>query len=338
MNLSTRYLGFDLPHPLMPGASPLVDDLDLVRRLEDAGAAAIVMHSLFEEQIVHQQHATAAFTEDPAESFPEALSYFPEPIAHRLGAQGYIEQLRRVKEAVSVPVVASLNGTRPGVWLQYGLLLEEAGADALEMNFYQLATALDIPGQLIEHRIVELAAQMKGELDIPVAVKLSPFHTALAHLAAELERAGVDGLVLFNRFYQADIDIEELDVVRTLRLSDPSELLLRLRWLAILSGRIGTSLAVTGGVHDVEGIVKAVMCGADAVQVVSCLLRSGPERLATLRTGLERWLIEHEYDSLAQMRGSMSLERCPDPAAYERANYIGVLQSWRARTDPFEIN
>lgn len=338
MDLSTTYLGLPLPHPLMPGASPLVDDLDVVRRLEDAGAAAIVMHSLFEEQIVNQQQAELFFTETPAESFPEALSYFPEPVDYRLGPEEYLEHVRRIKDAVDVPVIASLNGTTLGAWLEYGQLIEQAGADALEMNVYQIATDPDIPAQTLEHRIVEIAMRLDSELSIPVAVKLSPHFTALANLAKQLESAGVEGLVLFNRFYQADIDVEELEVARTLHLSDPSELLLRLRWLAILCGRVGISMAVSGGVHDVEGVVKAVMCGADAVQLVSCLLRHGPEQLTTLRSGLERWLVEHEYESLAQMRGSMSLERCPDPAAYERANYMGVLQSWRDRVDPFAVN
>jgi dihydroorotate dehydrogenase (fumarate) len=338
MDLKTRYLGFDLPHPLMPGASPMVDDLDLVRRLEDAGAAAIVMHSLFEEQIVHQQEASVAFTDVPAQSFAEALSYLPEPIEYGLGPEEYLEQVRRIKQAVDVPLIASLNGTSEGAWLQYGALIEQAGADALEMNFYQIATDLNIPSQVLEHRIVEIAARMKRELSIPVAVKLSPFFTALGHLAAELDAAGVDALVLFNRFYQADIDVEELAVQRSLRLSDSSELLLRLRWLAILSGRVRPDLAITGGVHEVIDVVKAVMCGAHAVQLVSSLLRRGPEHLATLRGELARWLEEHEYDSLAQMRGSMSLERCPNPSAFERADYIGVLQSWREQETPFDVN
>ncbi len=338
MDLSTRYLGFDLPHPLMPGASPMVDDLDLVRRLEDSGAAAIVMHSLFEEQIEHQQAASVSYADVPAESFAEALSYLPEPVEYGLGPEEYLEQVRRIKEIVGVPVIASLNGTSEGSWLQYGQLIEQAGADALEINFYQVATDLTIPGQVLEHRILEIVSRMKQEISLPIAVKLSPFFTALGHLGAALDDAGADGLVLFNRFYQADIDIEELEVERALQLSDSSELLLRLRWLAILSGRIRPDLAITGGVHQVDDVVKSVMCGAHAVQLVSCLLRHGPERLATLRRELARWLEEHEYDSLAQMRGSMSLERCPDPAAYERADYIGVLQSWRVEPDRFEVN
>jgi dihydroorotate dehydrogenase (fumarate) len=337
MDLATRYLGFELPHPLMPGASPMVDDLDLVRRLEDAGAAAIVMHSLFEEQIVHQQEASVAFTDVPAQSFAEALSYLPEPVEYNLGPDEYLEQIHRIKAAVDVPLIASLNGTTDGAWLQYGALIEEAGADALEMNVYQVATSLDLPAQALEHRIVDIAGRMKRELSIPIALKLSPFFTALGHLASRLDAAGADALVLFNRFYQADIDIEELEVERSLRLSDSSELLVRLRWLAILSGRVRPDLAVTGGVHAVEDVVKSVMCGAHAVQLVSSLLRHGPERLGELRVELCRWLEEHEYDSLGQMRGSMALARCPDPAAFERADYIGVLQSWRRPTSPFDI-
>jgi dihydroorotate dehydrogenase (fumarate) len=338
MDLSTTYMGLELPHPFMPGASPMVDDLDLVRRLEDAGAAAIVMHSLFEEQIVNQQQANAAFTDVPANSFAEALSYFPEPVDYRLGPEEYLEQIGKIKDMVDVPVVASLNGTSPGAWLQYGFLMEEAGADALELNIYQLATDPDIPAQVLEHRILDIARELKAELTIPIAIKLSSHYTAVANLAKELGEAGIDGLVIFNRFYQADIDIEELEVQRALHLSSPSELLLRLRWLAILSGRVKPSLAVTGGVHDLHGAIKAIMCGAHAVQLVSCLLKHGPEQISILRDGLGRWLEEHEYESMAQMQGSMSLERSPDPSAYERANYMGVLQSWRAQADPFDVN
>ncbi|MDX1502203.1 MAG: dihydroorotate dehydrogenase-like protein [Thermoanaerobaculia bacterium] len=330
MNLTTRYLGFELPHPFLPGASPLVDDLDTVRRLEDAGAAAIVMHSLFEEQIVHEQVAATAFLDAPADSFPEALSYLPEPDGYALGPEEYLEQIARIKEAVSVPVVASLNGTTHGAWLRYGRLIEQAGADALELNVYMLAADPSVSGVEIERRLLEVVAALKESLGIPLAVKLSPYHTSLAHFAAELELAGADGLVVLNRFYQADLDLDELEVQPTLRLSDPSELLLRLRWLAILSSQRSLSLAVTGGVHSPEDAVKAVMCGAHAVQVVSALLRHGPAHLSALVEGLARWLEEREYESLEQMRGSMNLSRCPDAAAYERANYLQVLQSYRA--------
>lgn len=329
MDLTTTYLGFHLPHPFLPGASPLVDDLDTVRRLEDAGAAAIVMHSLFEEQITREQLATARHLEGPAESVAEALSYLPTPDSFALGPEEYVGQLQRIKAAVSVPVIASLNGTTEGGWLAYARLLEEAGADALELNVYSLATDLEQSGETIERRTLHMLAAVKGWIRIPVAVKLSPFYSSLAHFAGRLAGAGADGLVLFNRFYQPDIDAEALEVVPALRLSDSSELLLRLRWLAILSGRVKASLAVSGGVHTGLDAVKAVMAGADAVQVVSALLKNGPERLATLRQELARWLEEHEYDSLAQMRGSLNLLHCPDPAAHERANYMTILQSWR---------
>jgi dihydroorotate dehydrogenase (fumarate) len=330
MDLSTKYLGLDLPHPFMPGASPMVEDLDTVRRLEDGGAAAIVMNSLFEEQIVHEQLATAASLDGPADSFAEALSYFPEPDSLALGPEEYLEQLRRIREAVSIPVIGSLNGTTKGRWLDYAEQIEQAGAQALELNVYQLATDPEESGADLERRTVEVVAEVRQRIQIPIAVKLSPFYSALANFAQQLVAAGADGLVIFNRFYQADIDVDELEVERTLHLSDSSELLLRLRWLAVLSASVDTSLAVTGGVHSGLDAIKAVMTGADAVQLVSALFRRGPEYLTGIRLRVEEWLVEHEYESLDQMRGSMSLARCPDPAAYERANYMHILQGWTA--------
>jgi len=330
MDLSTKYLGLDLPHPFMPGASPMVEDLDTVRRLEDGGAAAIVMHSLFEEQIVLEQLATAASLDGPADSFAEALSYFPEPDSLALGPEEYLEQLRRIREAVGIPVIGSLNGTTKGRWLDYAEQIEQAGAHALELNVYQLATDPEECGADLELRTIEMVTEVRQRIQIPIAVKLSPFYSALANFAKQLVAAGADGLVIFNRFYQADIDVEELEVERTLHLSDSSELLLRLRWLAVLSTTVETSLAVTGGVHSGLDAIKAVMTGADAVQLVSALLRRGPEYLTGIRRRVEEWLAEHEYESLDQMRGSMSLARCPDPAAYERANYMHILQGWTA--------
>lgn len=327
-DLTTRYLGLTLPHPLMPGASPLVDDLDTVRRLEDAGAAAIVMHSLFEEQIVAEEMAAVDHIERHAGSFPEALSFFPGVEAFALGPEEYLEHIRRIKAAVQVPVIASLNGASPGGWLAFARWMEEAGADALELNVYFLATDPEESAAEVERRILDMLRAVKAQVRIPVAVKLSPFHSALAHLARELDRAGADGIIVFNRFYQPDIDAEELEVARTLHLSDSTELLLRLRWLAILSGRVRPSLAVTGGVHSALDAVKAVMAGAHAVQMVSALLRRGPGHLAAVLREMRAWLEEHEYESLDQMRGNMSLLRCPDPKAYERANYMEILQSW----------
>ncbi len=329
MDLSTRYLGFTLPHPFMPGASPLVDDLDMVRRLEDAGAAAIVMHSLFEEQLVGEQLAHAAYTEAPGESFPEALSYFPQPPAFALGPDEYLEQLRRIKAAVALPVIASLNGREVGGWLAYARLLEQAGADALELNVYDLAVDAGETAAAIEERTLAMVRAVRAAVRIPLAVKLSPFYTALAHFAERLEAAGADGLIVFNRLYQPDIDIEQLEVARSLRLSDSSELLLRITWLAVLSARLRGSLAASGGVHTAVDAVKAVMAGAHAVQMVSALLRHGPEHLRAIRTGVAEWLADHEYESLHQMQGSMNLQRCPDPNAFARLNYVHVLQSWR---------
>jgi dihydroorotate dehydrogenase (fumarate) len=330
MDLSTRYLGFTLPHPLMPGASPLVDDLDMVRRLEDAGAAAIVMHSLFEEQLVGEQLAHAAYTEGSAESFPEALSYFPQPAEFALGPDDYLEQVRRIKAAVAVPVIASLNGRDVGGWLAYARLLEQSGADALELNVYDIAVDAGESSAAIEERTLAMVRAVRGAVRIPLAVKLSPFYTALPHFAERLEGAGADGLIVFNRLYQPDIDVEQLEVARTLQLSDSSELLLRITWLAVLSPHLQGSLAASGGVHTTVDAVKAVMAGAHAVQMVSALLRHGPEHLRTVRTGVAEWLAEHEYESLRQMQGSMNLQRCPDPKAFARVNYVHLLQSWRS--------
>lgn len=328
MDLSTTYLGLRLPHPIVPGASPMVHDLDQVRRLEDAGAPAIVMHSLFEEQIAREEGSIHAYVDRHEATFAEALSYLPKPEAFVLGPAEYLEQLRRIKAAVSVPVIGSLNGTTLGGWLRYAKLIQEAGADALELNVYHVATDLTESGATIEARAIEMLRELKRAVRIPIAVKLSPFWSSLAHFAHQLDEAGADGLVLFNRFYQPDLDVEALEVLPTLRLSDPSELLLRIHAIAILSRRVRPSLALSGGVHSGLDAVKAVLSGAHCVQAVSCLLRRGPEHLASLVSELRSWLEEHEYESLTQAQGSMGLERCPDPKLYERGNYMRVLQSW----------
>ncbi|MCB9898585.1 MAG: dihydroorotate dehydrogenase-like protein [Planctomycetes bacterium] len=331
MDLTTRYLGLELPHPFMTGASPMADDLDTVRRLEDAGAAAIVMRSLFEEQIRGEELSTIGQEEHHEDSSPEALSYMPAGSRDRLGPEEYLEQIARVKEAVSIPVVASINGTTPGGWLWYASLMEDAGADALELNCYELCTDPEETGQDVELRLLETVQSVKQKVAIPVSVKLSPFYSSLAHLAHGLDARGVDGLVLFNRFLQPDIDVEELEVVRVVHPSDSSILPVRLRWLAILSGRLRAGLAVTGGVHTALDAVKAIMAGADAVQLVSCLLLNGPQHLRTILDDLRRWMNEHEVPSLDMIRGSMNLVRCPDPKAYERANYMEALRNWVPR-------
>ncbi|HEX9670710.1 MAG TPA: dihydroorotate dehydrogenase-like protein [Thermoanaerobaculia bacterium] len=329
MDLSTRYLGIRLKSPLVVGASPMADDLDTLRRLEDAGAAAVVLPSLFEEQITREQLASLQL-EAHCESTAEALSYFPAAAGPPLGPEQALERIRRARAALAVPVIASLNGTSEGGWLGYARQMEAAGADALELNVYALATDPLESGEEIERRTLAMVRAVKEEVAIPVAVKLSPFYTSLAAFAHQLDAAHVDGLVLFNRFYQPDLDVERLDVQRTLHLSDSAELPLRLRWLAILSGRLKASLAATGGVHSARDAVKAVMAGAHAVQLVSALLRHGPEFLRLVRDEMMSWMAEQGYDSLDQMRGALSLVHCPEPAAYERANYVQILQTWRA--------
>jgi len=329
MNLSTTYLGLKLAHPLMAGASPMVDDMGMVKRLEDAGASAIVMHSLFEEQITREEQGTIMDMQLSSSTSAEALSFFPQPDDFRLGPEKYLEQIRRIKDAVSVPVIASLNGTTPAGWLHYGKLMQDAGADALELNVYYIPTDAKESASEVEKRTLDIVRAVKAEVKIPVSVKLSPFFSALAHFAVELEGAGADGLVLFNRFFQPDINVEELVAEPSLQLSGPTDLLLRLRWLAVLHGHVKGSLAVTGGVHDGIGALKAVMAGADAVQMVSALLIHGPDRLAQSRATLAEWLEEHEYESLAQARGSMSLVKSPNPQAFTRANYMRILNGWK---------
>lgn len=331
MDLSTTYLGLQLPHPLMPGASPLTADLDAVKRLEDAGAAAIVMNSLFEEQFTREALAAQEAMETPAESFAEALSYFPRSDEFRLGPDEYFDRLRRIKETVGIPVIASLNGVTSGGWVRCAQQIVAAGADALELNVYYLAANPAEASAEIEQRTIELIGTVKKLVPARLAVKLSPYYTALPHFAARLCAAGADSLVLFNRFYQPNLDIEALEVARELQLSDSAELLPRLRWLAILSGRVPGSLAVTGGVHTATDALKAVMAGAHAVQMVSALLRHGPRHLGRVRDEMDAWLQAHDYASLAQARGSLDLSRTPDPSAYERANYVQMLQGWRAR-------
>lgn len=329
MDLSTSYLGIELPHPFIAGASPLSDNVDRAKRLVDGGASAIVLRSLFEEQLDAEAMAHHFATDAHAHSSAEAASWFPDIDDCVFGPEEYLEHLRRTKAATGVPVFASLNGRTLGGWLRYAQDLERAGASGIELNLYEVETDPEEGAEEIEERQVEMVQEVKRAVRIPIAVKLSPFYTSLAHLAVRLATAGADGLVLFNRFYETDIDIDELEVRTHLELSQPGELLLRLRWLALLSGRVEASLAVSGGVHTARDAIKAILCGADAVQMVSVLLHHGPQRLRETRERMVGWMQERGYDSLAQMRGAMNLARAPDPKAFERANYMRVLQTWR---------
>jgi dihydroorotate dehydrogenase (fumarate) len=330
VDLRTRWLGLDLAHPLLPGASPLCDDLDGARRLEDAGASALVLRSLFEEQIAGEQLGAARHLYAHGEH-REAHSYFPDTDVFALGPDSYLEHVRKLRERCSLPVIASLNGTTPGGWTGYARRIEEAGASALELNLYEVPTDPEQNAAAVERRLEDVVREVRLATSLPLAVKLSPFFSALPAFVRRLEKAGVEGMVLFNRFYQPDIDVETLDVRRTLLLSDSSELLLRLRWLAILSPHTKMSLCCSGGVHEVADALKALMAGAHAVQMVSALLQHGPAHLRTVLSSLRTWLDDHEYVSLGQLVGSMNLARCPDPAHYERGNYAAILQSWQPR-------
>lgn len=329
MNLTTEYLGLTLRNPLVVGASPFCDDLHVAQQLEDAGAAAIVMRSLFEEQIDAEQRALLHHTETPAESHAESLSYFPSFADYQLAPERYLRQIAHLKRALTIPVIASLNGCRPGGWTDYARRFEAAGADALELNLYQLVTDPSCAGDEIEAELLKTVGDVVDAVSIPVAVKISPFHTSVAQFTVALEAEGARGVVLFNRFYQPDFNLEDLEVSPQLRLSDSTELLLRLRWLAILSPEVRGSLSASGGVHTSADVIKALLAGAHTVQVVSVLLRHGPRMLTTLLNGCLAWLTEHGYEDIAQVRGAMNLKRCPDTAGFERANYIRILQSWR---------
>jgi dihydroorotate dehydrogenase (fumarate) len=329
MDTKTTYLGLNLPHPFVAGASPLGDTVESARRVEDAGAAAIVLRSLFEEQIDTEAMATHRAIDNHSDSYAEARSFFVEPLEFVVGPDEYLDQVRRIKGAVDIPVIASLNGYSTGGWLDYAMKIEKAGADGLELNVYYVPTEERESGEEIETRTVAMVADMKKALRIPVSVKLSPFYTALPNFARRLETAGVDGLVLFNRFFESDIDIEELAVVSQMHLSTSSELLLRLRWLAILSGRLHTAtLAVSGGVHTSVDAIKSVMAGASAIQCVAALLRNGPGYIGTLRREMVSWMEEKGYESIDQMRGSMNILRSPNPREYARGNYMKILQTW----------
>ncbi len=329
-DLSTTYLGLKLSSPIVPGASPLADDLDTVRVLEDAGAPCIVLRSLFEEQLTREQVATQKHLDQHAAVSPEAQSYLPEP-QYTLGPDSYLEQIRKIRAAVHVPVIGSLNGSTPGGWIEHARLIEQAGASALELNLYTVPTDPKRTAAALEAEEIEIVRAVRSSVKIPIAVKLSPQYTALPAFVRALEGERVDGVVLFNRLFQVDIDPETYGLDRTLHLSTSAELPLRLRWTAILSPLTKMSLAVSGGVWSSLDAVKAIMAGASSVQCVSMLLRDGPRTLRSLTEGVARWLDEHEYTSVTQLRGCMDRARCPDPTAYERANYIYLLTSWHGK-------
>lgn len=328
MRTDTSYLGLRLPHPFIAGASPYGRHLDTVRRLEDAGCAAVVLHSLFEEQITAVREGRIRHMDPNDATFAGTLTAFPRADEYPLGPDAYAEHLRRVKQAVRIPVIGSLNGTSPESWLTFARVIEQAGADALELNLYEVVADLDVPAAAVEDQFVGIVREVKRILRIPVAVKVTPFFTAFGNMARQLDEAGADGLVIFNRFYQTDIDIKTMKTAAHVELSMNTELLLRLHWLAILYGRIRPSLAVTGGIEQPEDGIKAILSGADVVQMVSALLRHGSKHVQVMRRGLEEWMDRHQFISVDDMRGEASLERASDPAAVERANYIRTLHSW----------
>jgi dihydroorotate dehydrogenase (fumarate) len=327
-DLRTRYLGLELANPLVPSASPLGADLELLKQFENAGAAAVVLPSLFEEQIEHEAMALHHALEAGRESFAEATTYFPELDDYNTGPDTYLAHLAAAKDALSIPVIASLNGSSRGGWVRYAHELQAAGADALELNVYAVEADTAETAQTVEARILDTVRAVRAEVQIPLAVKIGPFFTALAHLATRLVVAGANGLVLFNRFVQPDIDLETMSVRPEVQLSSRQELLLPLRWIAILYGRIPVSLAATSGIHEAEDAVKALLAGADVTMTASALLQRGPEHLTEMLTGITTWLDENEYASVQQLKGSMSQLSCPDPAAFERASYMQALVSF----------
>jgi len=325
MNLATTYMGIPLQSPLIVGSSPLTEDLDVVKRLEDAGASALVLPSLYEEEITCDQMSDFFSSETHEDSFPEASSYLPDA-SSAPGPDQYLEHLRRVKQAVGIPVIASLNGSTPGGWTSHAVLMEQAGADAIELHLYHAASDPETSSAEVERQLLQTVWAVKGAVDIPVAVKISPLFTAFANFALQLDAAGADAIVLFTRFHKVDFDVIELEVLRRVELSSSADLDLRLRGTAVLAGRVKASLAITGGVHSALDVIKATMAGAHVVQMVSALMRHGPGYLQALRAEVEAWMIANEWNSLEEMRGNMSFQRIPNPAVYERETFRQMFQ------------
>lgn len=329
MDLTTTYMGLALKNPIVPSASPLSKDIGTIKAMEDAGAAAIVMYSLFEEQIVHEQLELDHFLTQGTESFAEAMTYFPTMEEYNLGPDAYLEHIRRAKAATDIPIIGSLNGVSAGGWMEYAKKIQEAGADALELNIYYIPADGKYAGAEIEAMYLEDLRRVKEVVTIPVAMKLSPFFTSMSNVALALDNAGVDALVLFNRFYQPDFDLEKLEVVPSINLSSSAESRLPLRWIAMLYGRVKASMAATTGIHTAEDVLKMLMAGADVTMMCSVLLQKGIPHITRVLEDLERWMSENEYISVTQMKGSMSQRSVAEPSAFERANYMRALNSWK---------
>ncbi|MCX7593007.1 MAG: dihydroorotate dehydrogenase-like protein [Fischerella sp.] len=329
MDLTTTYMGMTLRSPLVPSASPLSEDIDNIKRMEDAGAAAVVMHSLFEEQITLERYELHHHLTYGTESFPEALTYFPEPANFRVGPEEYLNHIRKAKEKVGIPLIASLNGSSVGGWTDYARLIQQAGASALELNIYYVPTDMELTSEQIEQTYIDILQAVKAAVTIPVAVKLSPYFTNMANMAKRLDNAGADGLVLFNRFYQPDINLETLEVQPNVLLSTPQAMRLPLRWIAILYGRIHASLAATSGIHNARDVLKMLMAGASITMLCSVLLREGINHIRCIEQEMRAWMEKNEYESIQLLQGSMSQKNCPDPSAFERSQYMKALQTYK---------
>ncbi|MFB2876426.1 dihydroorotate dehydrogenase-like protein [Floridanema aerugineum] len=330
MDLTTNYLGLTLRSPIVPSAAaPLTENVDNIRKMEDAGAGAVVLHSLFEEQIRQEREELHHHLTYHSESFAEALTYFPEPEIFHVGTEEYLNHIRRAKQMVDIPVIASLNGSTIGGWTDFASQIQQAGADALELNIYYVPTDFNMSGAQVEQNYIDIVRAVKSAVTIPVAVKLSPFFSNMAYMAKRLEEAGADGLVLFNRFYQPDIDIEDLEVRPNVLLSTPQAMRLPMRWIAILYGRISPELAATGGIHKGQEVIKMLMAGAKITQICSVLMRHGIAHIRDIENEMKHWMIEHEYESVKQMIGSMSQINCPDESAFERAQYMRAVQTYK---------
>lgn len=328
VDLSTEYLGLRLKNPLVPSASPLSKSLGKARQLEDAGASAIVMYSLFEEELRVEEAMTERFLLEPALGHGESSSFLPDLSRYMNSLDRYLDQLRRLKESLDIPVIASLNGVSLGGWIDLAVELQRAGADALELNVYHMAANAEDSAEAVEQRYIELLKELRNAVSLPIAMKLSPYFSSLPNFVRRLEAAGANGIALFNRFYQPDIDLLSLSMADEIHLSTPDDALLRLRWIGILHGRTRLNLAATGGVHGPGEALKMLLAGADVVHLASCLLQHGPERLTEILRGIEAWMLEREYESVSQLKGSMSQQNLPDPGAYARASYVRVLDSY----------